>query len=176
MDCGRTRWLASFASFYVKLGMVYFFFNGIISSPTVIVTLIGSDVSPDPMSSLWVPPCLGFLKINCNGAFSPSIFIGVASFVIRDEFGELSTRTYAFGFSCIRTGLADIQTFKSAILYACYSIHHSFIVESDWQLLVLYRASNSNWDNADQILILSLWLIMSCFYLLRDRLILYLIK
>ena len=110
------------------------------------MTLIGNGISLDPRFSHWVPPCLCFFKINCDGAFSPSISMGAVAFVVRDEFGELIDKD-AFVFSCIHPEFAEFQSLKSAILYAYSSIHRSFIVELHCQRLVdivFLRASNSN--------------------------------
>ena len=93
-------------------------------------------------------PCPGLLKINCDGAYSDNLKLGIAAFVVRDHIGALVDGNLFF-YSCSSPVGVEAKAVLDATLFANLCVSSPIIIESDCKVVVdviTMEASLLHWD------------------------------
>lgn len=85
---------------------------------------------PFSSPSRWSAPCLGALKINCDGAYSDNLKLGLAAFAIRDYIGALVYGKISF-YSSSSSVMVEAKAIFDVLMFLALCVYSPVIIESD---------------------------------------------
>ena len=102
-----------------------------------------------PGPSRWSAPCPGMVKINCDGAFSKNLNLGVAAFVVRDHTGALVDGKTSFIY-CSSPVIVEAKAIFEATMFAASCFSLPVLIESDCKVVIdaiLMEPTLIPWDD-----------------------------